>query len=667
MLEWLYPHSLITLGAYMANLQTEMPKAKLNEALLKIVVNVVEVLGYVGAMIATSEPDGSLPVRALYVDPKIATLDQINAWEERLSKLSGKKVSLTDPDIARVYIDERKYKGNLSVQAYKSGKPEIKGELIDLFTPIVPANRLTRPFVKNTIQRILNIDEVIAIPFRLEEDSSDGEILGNLFAAKQGKITEYEQGILKGFGYQAAVSIELERDRKKLIRVANRLTTAVQANLESESDVLQEIVVGVVEVLGYVGALAATYESDDSLPVRAFYVDPRIVTMDQINVWEERLSKLSGKEVSITNPDIARVYIHRAKDQSNLSVKAYKSGRPEVSNELIDLFVPVVPANKITRAFVKKTIQQLLKIDKIIAVPFFLPSDELNDTPTFIGNLFVAISKGQSSEQEEIDLLQAFGQQAALGIRNARLFKKAEDRRRVSEVFGKMAFSASKSIHEFKNHIGFVRGQIQLLAYIKDLPEESVVELVQSIPNVFKRLDTISNLLENLREPWQRVDFKLTSINTCLVYAKDKAIPVLDQTTTGIRVVEELADDLPQIETSPDMLIEAFSIIMKNAVEAMQKQYGKELGQLRIQSQLGTNASSIEIRIQDNGVGISKEHLNSIFELGWSTKMEEGGLGFGLFWTKDFIEGHGGQIEVESQLNQGTTFIIRIPTKKKSA
>jgi sensor histidine kinase regulating citrate/malate metabolism len=68
----------------------------------------------------------------------------------------------------------------------------------------------------------------------------------------------------------------------------------------------------------------------------------------------------------------------------------------------------------------------------------------------------------------------------------------------------------------------------------------------------------------------------------------------------------------------------------------------------------------MEIIIRDNGVGIKRENLGKIFELGWSSKKGEG-MGFGLFWTRDYIEGLGGSIEVESTYKSGTTFSLMLP------
>ena len=68
---------------------------------------------------------------------------------------------------------------------------------------------------------------------------------------------------------------------------------------------------------------------------------------------------------------------------------------------------------------------------------------------------------------------------------------------------------------------------------------------------------------------------------------------------------------------------------------------------------------AIEIGISDNGCGIPKENLTKLFNPFFTTR--EDGTGLGLSITKNIIEQHGGRIEVESQVNAGTTFIITLP------
>ena len=72
----------------------------------------------------------------------------------------------------------------------------------------------------------------------------------------------------------------------------------------------------------------------------------------------------------------------------------------------------------------------------------------------------------------------------------------------------------------------------------------------------------------------------------------------------------------------------------------------------------------IEIRISDNGCGISKEDLSKIFDPFFSTKGQKGtGLGLAVIWG--IVDNHNGTINVDSELGKGTTFTIRLPLSQQ--
>ncbi len=71
---------------------------------------------------------------------------------------------------------------------------------------------------------------------------------------------------------------------------------------------------------------------------------------------------------------------------------------------------------------------------------------------------------------------------------------------------------------------------------------------------------------------------------------------------------------------------------------------------------------NIEIRVKDNGNGISEHIKDKIFQPFFTTKPTGEGTGLGLSMSYDIItKGHGGELKVETKENQGTTFIINIP------
>ena len=68
------------------------------------------------------------------------------------------------------------------------------------------------------------------------------------------------------------------------------------------------------------------------------------------------------------------------------------------------------------------------------------------------------------------------------------------------------------------------------------------------------------------------------------------------------------------------------------------------------------------IAIHDDGCGIPKEHLGRVFDPGFTTKGVGVGTGLGLSICYQIIQDHHGRIDVESEVERGTTFTIRIPT-----
>lgn len=604
----------------------------LNEKLRVIAIDVVESLGYVGAMVAPYEAGDALPVRAIHVDPQVASLEQILLWEEAVSQIAGKPVSITNPKLARVYVHDDYYASNLAVKAATSRKSTISNELFSLFVPFAPS--AARPMVKG-IQDALGIDQVIAVPF-----FAGDEFVGNLFAAKRGEITPQDRATLEAFGRQAAAAIESERSRQ-LIDITQQLTYAMQSNLENEVDILDLIVKGVVNYFDYAGAMVATFEDDSSLPVRAVHIDPRLANSEQVQEWQTAISSLIGQSVDITNPDYARVYLNNPNFAENLAYIASGSGKSVDRPDLFSLFTPVLP--EAARPAVMG-IQEAMGIHRVIAVPFFV-GDKM------VGNLFAATRSRQFSGGERA-ALEIFSQQAAIGIRNARLYRASEDRRQVAQVFGKMAFTSAAYLHELRNHIGLAKLNLDMLKDIQSFPPDAQLELLNLVPTALQRLNQTTTILDHLHQPWRNQPDEPTDVNLCI----KRSIEKMNRGPGDANIDFRPGTSLPPVFTSPEMLIEVFRIILKNGLEAIQET-GRN-GKIQIATSYLEADGLLEIIIQDNGIGIRPESLSRVFELKFTTKQY--GMGFGLFWARDYIEGLGGTIRVHSAYGEGTLFSIRL-------
>ncbi len=126
----------------------------------------------------------------------------------------------------------------------------------------------------------------------------------------------------------------------------------------------------------------------------------------------------------------------------------------------------------------------------------------------------------------------------------------------------------------------------------------------------------------------------------------------------GIQLNLDLAADLPMVHCDPAQIEQVVLAMVINAIDAMPQE-----GNLWI----ATHASAewIELIIRDDGMGISAEHLPHIFEPFYTTK-ESGGSGLGLAISQNIVERHGGQIEVNSVVGQGTTFRIVLPVDSQN-
>lgn len=613
-------------------LRTSIPHISpdLQSLLQQIVEDVVYRMGCVGAMAATLEQGTALPVRAVCVNMPKTRLSQ-------LEEIAGKRLLGDD---AVVFLTNKRHAQNLSVRAVLSDSEEqalLSDELYDLLRPMVK-----RPFAA-LIQKELQIEQVVAVPFRLEH-----EVVGNLFAAASKPFTQQELDLLTALGHQAATLIQSQRDLAAM-KALERVILRLQSKMTDETEVLQEVVDAVVQDLGYAGAIVATLEPGNALPVRAYCVDMAPQLLEQ---FESRVGiSLRGSQ--------AVVYLDDPYYAENLSVLAVKgvNGRPEpflLTDSLHDLFRPVVP-----KAFAD-LVQKAMGFTQLVAVPFFLDGQA-------VGNLFVASRKDRFTERE-IGTLTTFGQQAAVGIHNARSYKVAEERREIAQRFGRMAFSATAAVHVLRNHVGVVRNYMHLLQMLPNFPPEQHEEILKEIPTMLTRLNGMSSILDNLHEPWQQMTDNPVNVNDSIIRSLRQVFPdaVIDpekekfSTDVGITVHLYLAPDLPMIKTPLDMLTEAYRIIIKNGAEALEG--NARSPRLWISSQK-TGPMEVQVMIRDNGKGIKPEHLPYIFEMGWSTKKGKG-MGFGLYWVSDYVDGFGGKIRVESVPDAGTAFYIDLPAMR---
>jgi len=130
-----------------------------------------------------------------------------------------------------------------------------------------------------------------------------------------------------------------------------------------------------------------------------------------------------------------------------------------------------------------------------------------------------------------------------------------------------------------------------------------------------------------------------------------------------IEVVRRFDPDLGQVWMDSEKMKQVILNLLSNAVEFTPK--GGRIEVLTENCTKRGKSKSIRIEIKDNGIGIHQSVTDKIFEPYFTTKHKSSmhnGTGLGLFIAHQNVQDHQGMIEVKSEVNEGTTFIVDIPT-----
>ena len=128
----------------------------------------------------------------------------------------------------------------------------------------------------------------------------------------------------------------------------------------------------------------------------------------------------------------------------------------------------------------------------------------------------------------------------------------------------------------------------------------------------------------------------------------------------GIEIKQNIALNITPVYGDTSQLQQVLLNLFNNAIDAILERHGTSGGKLIVKSELKNN-KDIEINISDNGIGINPENLEKIFSPFFTTKSVGKGTGLGLSVCYGIINNMGGKMEVNSQVNIGTTFSISFP------
>ncbi len=227
-----------------------------------------------------------------------------------------------------------------------------------------------------------------------------------------------------------------------------------------------------------------------------------------------------------------------------------------------------------------------------------------------------------------------------------------------SEKMASLGKLAAGIAHEINNPLGGILIYSSLLMEELEGGDPRAQDLERIVQEATRCKEIVKSLLEFSRQTEPKME--PTDINKAitdgLFFLENQAL------FHNIDIIKNLAPLLPRVRGNASQLKQVFMNIIVNAAETMQGN-----GILAITTGLSEDQKGIWIEFADTGEGIPKENLSRIFDPFFSTKEVGKGTGLGLSTSYGIIEGHGGRIDVKSQVGRGSTFRIELPTEPEEA
>ncbi len=208
--------------------------------------------------------------------------------------------------------------------------------------------------------------------------------------------------------------------------------------------------------------------------------------------------------------------------------------------------------------------------------------------------------------------------------------------------------------HELNEPLGSILGFAQLAKKNTDVPQQTAADLEKIITAALYAREIIRKLMVFARQvPSRKTEVQLNHVIEEGLYFLESRC-----TRSNVRVVRELASDLPEIFADPAQLKQILVNLVVNAVQAM-----PQGGMLTVITR--SESSGVLWTVQDTGVGMNEEIQAKIFLPFFTTKGVSEGTGLGLSVVHGIVSSHRGTIRVTSQPGQGTRFEIRLPASKE--
>ncbi len=217
--------------------------------------------------------------------------------------------------------------------------------------------------------------------------------------------------------------------------------------------------------------------------------------------------------------------------------------------------------------------------------------------------------------------------------------------------------------HELKTPVAAVQGFLNIILddSIQISAEQQKDYIYRSVVRLKGLLDLVNDLLDISRMELKTKQREIEELSVDEIMDSTLEMLEIEIKKRGLKLEKAYSENLPKIRADRNEIARVFTNILSNAIK-----YNSDKGKIKID--INSKANFLVIRISDTGIGLKPEEKSKLFQEFFRAKNEKtrgiSGTGLGLTIVKRIVDSYHGIIEVESEYEIGTTFIIKLPKLK---
>jgi two-component system sensor histidine kinase HydH len=205
--------------------------------------------------------------------------------------------------------------------------------------------------------------------------------------------------------------------------------------------------------------------------------------------------------------------------------------------------------------------------------------------------------------------------------------------------------------HEVGSPLAVIRGRAeQVLRSVDSGPR------AEDLRTIIKHIDSIASTIRQVLDFSRRQRIERRAVPLAGMLERARALLQWKLDARNLEFDAMLDADVPLLSADPDQLQQVLVNLLLNACDA-----SKDGDRVRVAARRGRDGFA-QIEVEDHGCGIAPEHLNAVFDPFFTTKKRGEGTGLGLSIVASIVRNHGGEIQIASAAEKGTTVTISWPT-----